>query len=128
MIAERLDADFPRRQAGFTLVETVVAMILVSAVVLPASLWLYRSRMNHAAWERFHAVQQLEDRMNRAFLQRDARGLSGQVQGLPILRFEIRAVDEAGERRLLGEVRDAKGRSIATLETVIFEAGEGGRP
>lgn len=107
---------------GFTLVETLVAMILVSAVALPASLWLYRSRMHHAAWDRFRAVQALEDRMNRAVLLRDTRDWSGAAEGTPY-RLEIRAREEGGERRLIGTARDRRGRVLAVLEADLFERG-----
>lgn len=110
-------------QRGFTLVETVVAMILVSAVALPASLWLYRSRMNHAAWERFRAVQWLEHRMNRAVLLRYSRDWRETMDREPGLRFEIRVEEDAGERRLMGTAKDRGGRTLVTLEGSVFERG-----
>lgn len=111
------------RQRGFTLVETVVAMILVSAVILPVSLWLYRSRVNHAAWERFQATQMLEQRMNRAVLLRFSRDWSEQPPGAAGLRFIIRVEDEAGERRLLGKAQDRRGKDVVSLEATLFERG-----
>lgn len=111
-----------RGSAGFTLVETVVAMLLVSVVALPASLWLYRSRANHAAWERFHAAQALERRMNRALLVRHVRDQGFQA-GPPGLSLELRLVEGDGERRILGVARDRRGRAILDLEAVLFERG-----
>lgn len=112
-----------RRNGGFTLVETLVAMIVVTAVVLPASLWLYRSRTNHAAWERFRAVQFLEDRMNRAMLLRKAPALGEQMPGLPACRIEIRAEDKRDGRRMVGMAKDGRGRILASMETMLFDRG-----
>jgi prepilin-type N-terminal cleavage/methylation domain-containing protein len=110
------------RQRGFTLVETLVALILVSAVALPASLWLYRSRTHAAAWERFRAVQALEDRMNRAVLLRADRDWSGEDAGTG-LRLEIRAEEDGAERRLIGTAEDRRGKVLVTLEAALFERG-----
>lgn len=110
------------RQGGFTLVETLVALILVSAVALPASLWLYRSRMHHAAWDRFRAVQALEDRMNRAVLLRADGDWSGTPEGTGY-RLEIRAEEDGGERRLIGTAKDRRGKVLVTLEAALFERG-----
>lgn len=115
-------------RAGFTLVETLVAMLLVAAIVLPASLWLYRTRTHHAAMERFRAVQQLEHRMNRAMLLRPDRGLRDREAGPAGLRFEIRVKEEAGERRLVGTAVNPRGRAVVTLEAAVYERGEGGGP
>ena len=103
--------------------ETLVAMLLVSAVALPASLWLYRSRANNAAWERFQAVQLLEQRMHRAFLLRYERNWSGTMDSAPGLRFDIRVEEEAGEFRLLGTARNRRGRAVVSLEASFFERG-----
>lgn len=110
----------PAPQRGFTLVETLVAMILVSAVALPASLWLYRTRVHNAAWDRFRVVQALEDRMNRAVLLRAERDWSGAAEGTPF-RLEIRVSGGGGERRLVGTARDRGGKTVVTLESVLFD-------
>jgi prepilin-type N-terminal cleavage/methylation domain-containing protein len=110
------------RAKGFTLVETLVALILVSAVALPASLWLYRSRMHHAAWDRFRAVQALEDRMNRAVLLRADRDWSGTARG-DAYRLEIRVEKEGPERRLVGTAKDRRGKVLVTLEAGLFDRG-----
>lgn len=111
------------RERGFTLVETLMAMVIVAAVLLPASLWFYRSRTNHAAWERFRAVQLLEDRMNRAVLLRESPALGEQVPGLPPLRIEIRIEDQGGGRRMVGTAKDGRGKVLARLETMLFNRG-----
>lgn len=113
----------PRARAGFTLVETLVAMLLVSAVALPSSLWLYRSRTNHAAWERFQAVQSLEQRMNRAILLRGGRdGAPDTAPGG--ISFELRVEDGGdSERLILGIARDRRGRVLVDLKVPLFERG-----
>lgn len=111
------------RQKGFTLVETLVAMVLVSAVLLPTSLWLYRSRMNHAAWERFQATQLLELRMNRAVLLRPDRNWSEPMPEAAGLRFIIHLEDETGGRRIVGKAVDRRGKDVVTLEATLFERG-----
>jgi prepilin-type N-terminal cleavage/methylation domain-containing protein len=112
------------RCKGFTLVETLVAMLIVSVAALPASLWLYRSRANHAAWERFHTLQMLEHRMNRAMVLRLDQDWSEQVQGPPNRRFVIRVKNESGERRLSGEALNEQGKAMVTLEAVLFDREE----
>lgn len=112
-----------RRSGGFTLVETMVAMIVVAAVVLPASLWLYRSRTNHAAWDRFRAVQILEDRMNRAVLLRKAPSLGEQMPGRPDWRIEIRIEDKGDGSRLVGTTKDGRGKVLASMEAMLFDRG-----
>jgi type II secretory pathway component PulJ len=113
---------------GFTLVETLVAMLLVSAVVLPASLWLYRTRTHHAAWERFRATQLLEDRMNRALLLRPDRDQREREEGPTGLRFEIEVEEEGDETRLIGKAVNHRGRTVVTLEAALFERDEGRGP
>jgi hypothetical protein len=110
------------------LVETLVAMLLVSAVVLPASLWFYRTRTHHAAWERFRATQLLEHRMNRALLLRPDRDQRDREEGPAGLRFEIRVEEAADEKRLIGTAVNHRGRTVVTLEAALFDRGEGGGP
>ena len=105
---------------GFTLVETLVAMVLVSTVLLPASFWLYRSRTSEAAWDRFRAVQVLEMKMNRAWLQHLEQDWAEVIPGSQRLRLEIRLVADGAETRLMGTVRDRKGKVITSLESVYF--------
>jgi hypothetical protein len=110
------------------LVETLVAMLLVSAVVLPASLWLYRTRTHHAAWERFRATQLLEDRMNRALLLRPDRDQRDREEGPAGLRFEIEVEEEGDETRLIGKAINPRGRTVVTLEAALFDRDGGSGP
>lgn len=116
----------PRRgeTCGFTLVETMVAMILVAVVVMPVTLWLYKSRVNQAARIRFEAVQGLEDRMNRALLLRIDRDKTEEIKGPPAIRYVIRVAEDGDERRLVGEAKDGKGRVVTSLEAVLFKRGD----
>lgn len=110
-----------RGQTGFTLVETLVAMILVSAALLPTCVWLYKSEASRAAWNRFQAVQMLEDKMNRAFLVRLDHDETDEIPGPQFLRIDIRVLQKSGEIRLMGTARDRKGRIVAALEVDNFE-------
>ncbi|HKP95157.1 MAG TPA: type II secretion system protein [Fibrobacteria bacterium] len=109
-----------RGKNGFTLVETLVALSLVCAVLLPACLWLYQSRASRAAWERFRATQLLEARLNREFLLRRDRDWSEEIPEPGYLRLEIRVVRDGAETRLLGAARDRKGREITRLQAGYF--------
>ena len=109
-----------RSRQGFTLVETLVALALISAVMLPASFWLYRSRTSEAAWERFRAVQVLEMKMNRALLERWEKDRSEEIPGPGYLRLQIRVVQDGAETKLLGSASDRKGRPITSLEAAYF--------
>ncbi len=109
-----------RNAGGFTLVETLVAMVLVSAVLLPASFWLYRSRTSEAAWDRFRAVQILEMKINRAWIQRQEQDGSEEIPGSQHLRLEIHVVKDGAETRLMGTVRDRKGKPVTSLDAAYF--------
>ena len=117
------DADSPLRSRGFTLVETLVAMSLVGAVLLPLCFWLYQSRTSREAMIRFRATQALEMRMNRAVLLRQDKDWSEEIPGPGYLRFEIRPVRDGMETRLAGTAKDRKGRIVTRLQAVWFKGG-----
>jgi hypothetical protein len=98
-------------------------LALVSAILLPASFWLYRSRTSQAAWERFRAVQLLEMRMNRAFLIRPDKDWSEEIPDPGYLRLEIHPVTDGPETRLLGTAKDRKGKVLVKLQSGFFGAG-----
>jgi prepilin-type N-terminal cleavage/methylation domain-containing protein len=108
------------KERGFTLVETLVALSLVGAVLLPASLWLYSSRTSRDAMGRFRAVQMLEMEMNRAFVLRLKEPFSREQPGPGYLRLEIRPIREGAETRLVGKARDRQGRILAELQAGYF--------
>jgi prepilin-type N-terminal cleavage/methylation domain-containing protein len=110
----------PSGGKGFTLVETLVALSLVGAVLLPASLWLY-PRTGAGARERFRATQLLEMGMNRALLLRRDKEWSEEIPDPGYLRLEIRAVRDGAETRLLGSALDRKGRMVVQLQAGFFE-------
>lgn len=110
------------RMSGFTLIETLIALSLVGAVLLPSSVWLYQSRNSRSAWERFRAVQGLEMRMNRALLLRQEKDSKEEVAGPRYLRYEIRLLKDGEETRLLGLALDRKGGIVARLQGGYFEA------
>ena len=105
---------------GFTLVETLIALVLVSVLLLPASFWLVRSRAGRAAWEKFHAVQALEMRINRAVLTRLEKDMSEEMPEPWKQRIEIRVIRDGGDSRRVGTVRDRQGRQLATLDAWLF--------
>ncbi len=105
---------------GFTLVETLVAMSLVCAILLPSSFWLYQSRAGGAATERFRASQLLEMRMNRALLLRQAKDGGEEIPGPDYLRLVIRVVRDGAEVRLMGTALDRKGHVQAQLQAGYF--------
>jgi prepilin-type N-terminal cleavage/methylation domain-containing protein len=106
---------------GFTLIETLVAMSLVGAVLLPSCLWFYQSRTSRAAMEKFRATQVLEAKMNRALLLRQGTDRNEEIPGPGYLRIEIHPLVEGAETRLLGTAKDRKGRIISQLQTGYFE-------
>lgn len=108
------------KSRGFTLVETLVAMSLVGAVLLPASLWLYSSRTSRDARDRFRAVQMLEMEMNRAFTLRLKEPWSREQPEPGYLRLEIRPIREGSETRLVGTARNRQGRILAELQAGYF--------
>lgn len=105
---------------GFTLVETLVAMSLVGAVLLPASLWLYSSRTSRDARDRFRALQMLEMEMNRAFVLRQKEPWSREQPDPGYLRLEIRPIREGSETRVVGKARNRQGRILAELQAGYF--------
>lgn len=111
------------RHSGFTLVETLVAMGLISAVLLPACFWLYRSQASRAAGERFHALQVLETRMNRAQVACPERDIREEITGHGYMRLEIRISHQGSEAHLSGSIRNRKGRVLANLQSACFKGG-----
>jgi prepilin-type N-terminal cleavage/methylation domain-containing protein len=108
------------KKSGFTLVETLIAMSLVGAVLLPACAWLYQSRTSRSAWERFRALQGLEMRMNRALLLKQEKKWIEEIPGSGYLRYEIEAIRDGEETRLLGVALDRKGRVVTRLQAGYF--------
>lgn len=106
---------------GFTLIETLVAMSLVGAVLLPSCLWLYQSRTSRAAMEKFRATQVLEARMNRALLLRQGTDWSEEIPDPGYLRIEIHPLVDGTETRLSGTAKDRKGRLVSQLQAGFFE-------
>lgn len=109
-------------QKGFTLVETVIALILATTILVPASLWLYHSRASRAALARFHAAQALEAEMHKAQLLRRADDAASEIAGPPWLRVEIGAVADGDEMLLIGTATDRRGVPLARLRSAWFRA------
>jgi prepilin-type N-terminal cleavage/methylation domain-containing protein len=105
---------------GFTLIETLVAMSLVGAVLLPSCLWFYQSRTSRAAMEKFRATQILETRMNRAVLLRQGTDWGEEIPEPGYLRIEIHPKVDGSETRLLGTAKDRKGRIVTQLQAGFF--------
>jgi prepilin-type N-terminal cleavage/methylation domain-containing protein len=106
---------------GFTLVETLVALSLIGAVLLPACLWLYQSRASRSAWERFRATQRLEAELNRMLLLRQAEDRKVEFPDPGYMRLEIHAVRDGAEVRLFGSAKDRSGKVITGLQAAFFE-------
>jgi prepilin-type N-terminal cleavage/methylation domain-containing protein len=107
-------------QSGFTLVETLVAMALAGAVLLPASFWLYRSHTTRAALDRFRALQSLEAELNRAVLLRLEQDAAKSIPFPAGARLRIHVLRDGPETRLLGTVEDRRGRTLAELQAGYF--------
>lgn len=77
------------RRRGFTVLEILVAMVLATAVLLPSSLWLYKKRVNQAAY-RSLLVQDSVAAMLRADLDsNDSRTRSWGVQAPVAGKWEV---------------------------------------
>jgi prepilin-type N-terminal cleavage/methylation domain-containing protein len=110
----------PGGRSGFTLMETLIAMTLAAAVLLPASFWLYQSRTSRAAMEKFRATQALEDRMNRAVLLRLERDRTEEAHLPGYVRLIFHVVRNAEETRIEGRAEDRRGRTLAELQAAYF--------
>jgi prepilin-type N-terminal cleavage/methylation domain-containing protein len=108
------------RQRGFTLVETLIAMTLACAVLLPASMWLYHSRSSRAALARFRATQMLEMELDRAWLLRLDRDFSREIPAPGYIRLRIHPLRDGRETRLIGTAEDRQGHILASLQAGYF--------
>jgi prepilin-type N-terminal cleavage/methylation domain-containing protein len=113
----------PRGERGFTLVETLMAMSLAGAFLLPASFWLYHSRSSRAALEKFRATQALQTELHRALVLRLDHDTEKDVPGPPLMRLSLHVRKDADEVRISGKATDRKGRSLAELEAAYFGDG-----
>ena len=109
-----------KQRGGFTLIEVLVALGIISVVLLPTSLWLYSSKTSRAALEKFHATQALEMQMNRAFLLRQDKNWNGDVKVPEFFRLEINVENKDGETRLLGMAKNRDGKIVCHLESDFF--------
>lgn len=110
----------PRGEGGFTLMETLVAMTLAGAVLLPASFWLYHSRASRAAWDKFRATQALESELNRAVLLRRDQNAIREIAAPLYLKLDLRCERNADETRIVGRALDRQGRLLAELQAGYF--------
>jgi hypothetical protein len=95
-------------------------MTLASAILLPASFWLYHSRASRAAWDKFRATQALESELNRAVLLRWDHDSARDLPGAFPIHVAIRVERNADETRLFGTASDRRGRPLAELEAAYF--------
>lgn len=107
-------------ERGFTLVETLIAMTLASAVLLPASFWLYHSRASRAAWDKFRATQALESELDRAVLLRWDHDATREMSSPFYLKLIVHIERNADETRILGQALDRQGRPLAELQSGYF--------
>ncbi len=105
---------------GFTLVEILIALMLVSGFLVPLSGWLYKNHVNQRALDRFCALGLLEREMNRAFLEREQKFRIQEFQEPCACRVEINALREGDEIRLQGEVLSPKGPVLGRLTLSHF--------
>jgi len=108
------------KNKGFTLIEVLVALGLVSAILLPTSLWLFSSKTSQAAMDKFRASQFLEVEMNRAFLQRVDHDVSKEIPEPNYLHIKIHPQVDGLESKLMGTALDRKGKALAHFEASFF--------
>lgn len=100
--------------------ETLIAMALAGAFLLPASFWLYHSRSSRAALEKFRATQALQSELHRALILRLDHDSERDISGPQRLRLSLHVRKDADEVRISGKALDWKGRSLAELEAAYF--------
>lgn len=107
-------------QEGFTLIETIMALTLAGAILLPLSFWLYHSRASRGALERFRAAQALETELNRALILRLDHDVTREMSGPPYLKLTLQVGRDGEEARIRGLAADRKGRALAELQSAWF--------
>ena len=111
--------------SGFTLVEVLIALIIATAILAPASLWMTRNRVNQGATERLLALQELELAMNRLMIQNDfPERFPIEKQISPNKNLVITGKLENGEMRLHGRVNDELGNILVELQASRFQSNE----
>jgi hypothetical protein len=101
-------------------VETLIAMSLAGAILLPASFWLYHSRSSRGAMDKFRATQALETELHRALALRLDHDSGKDLPGPPFVRLALHVHKAADEIRISGKAFDQKGRTLAELEGAYF--------
>ncbi len=105
---------------GFSLIETLIAMIIASVFLFPLSAWFYRRTENQAATEKFMATQILENRLQRAYLLKPHSVFLEQMSAAPFLQIKIDIVKDGKETILRGIASNKQGKVISQLQMDYF--------
>lgn len=105
---------------GFTLIEALIAFVVVAVVVVPGSHWIYKVRKQSQEIRKLEALQALQWKMNRAVMTGSIENAPGTDRGLSGASFEIKFEKSFSDTRMIGTVRDKSGKTISTLSFPWF--------
>ncbi len=115
-----MEVKIRSEQIGFTLVETLIAMVLATAFLVPLSTWLYKNHVNQRALNRFCALSLLETELHRAFLQREEKTIFKEYEVPCRCRVEIEPELIGDEVKLSGKVLGLSGPPLGRMTISYF--------
>lgn len=111
---------FPlNRSRGYSLMEVLIALVLVMGTTTPIVYWFFHNEANRSAWNRLEALGVLEQVMHREWLHpvRDIRLDSSLADGKK-LTLGMKELD--GHVLVQGQILSESGEIEANLELMRF--------
>ena len=87
---------------GFTLIEVLAALTIISVFVAPLTLMFYKSHVNQRAYQKYYANQLLKKELNRAVVEKRIRKKTIKVS--PVYQVVIEVEQQRGEILYQGRV------------------------
>lgn len=104
-----------RNRKGFTLLEVLIALALLTALAVPTGLWFYKSQLHQRAERRYYAHQVLEREMLKAYLEQEDKRHIVEIREPRYLKVVVDVKKHKNEILYKGSVETRSGTALATL-------------